>query len=728
MNTHSVRAKDAAWWVVIGEDGRWVTGSGTRFPDDFPLPLPDGAVFYRQDTHKWYYRDDAISSWSELAGGAPSGSLTVRELDGIPSLVADTLIFDQTDGLVVTDLGSGDARVDLVSVPMDRIEGLSAALDTLSNRISANSGVGGGGSVTSTEVSAGDAAVSAQAASALSVQKARLDTVSVKTFVKGGAFPTNSAEGLQTVINTISNMLSVVYDDYVARYDNLSTRISTTLSVAQAWITPVNAISDLLSALTSAHNALSNRVSANSGAGGSGSVTSNELSAAAAALSVRTDSVWNAVSNLISAGGGGTSVTSQELSVAAAALSARIDTQSQGVSVLSQALSALEVRVSTASAAAAAAEIHASAASAAATSVDARVNTVSNQVSVLSQLHSVLSQLVSTIETRVSTVSTAAALASNAASNALSVANDARSIGNAASNAVSNEASIRSVAVNVLSNLLSDLISAHNVLSNRVSANSGVGGGGGSVTSTEVSAAAAAVSAQAASALSQALSVGSVSYANLSNAISNLQSVFNAGNISNLISMANVLSNQLSVLSNNLSAISVNAASLSNAVSAAGGFQQVSRSHSAMNLMSGNTLSDIASMGPISMAGSAVYQIEGALIWEAATSGGMAFGVSLPALAPGGSYIKMQANSAAAGQNTAIGGIAPGFVVMSAVAAGRTAVISVSVATINQMKYLEITGMVATSVAGTMRLMAKTSVAGASMSVRSGFLRALRVG
>jgi hypothetical protein len=94
-------------------------------------------------------------------------------------------------------------------------------------------------------------------------------------------------------------------------------------------------VSNALSALSQAnsvdHAALSNRITSVAGLAGGGSVTSNELSAAIAGQSSRTDSVYNAVSALIdrvsanSGTGGGGSVTSTELSAAVQGLSLRVD-------------------------------------------------------------------------------------------------------------------------------------------------------------------------------------------------------------------------------------------------------------------------------------------------------------------------------------------------------------------------------------------------------------------
>jgi hypothetical protein len=121
-------------------------------------------------------------------------------------------------------------------------------------------------------------------------------------------------------------------------------------------------------------------------------------------------------------------------------------------------------------------------------------------------------------------------------------------------------------AINVVSNALSDLISIHNVLSNRVSANSGVGGGG-SVTSAELS----AVSAQAASAIADLASQGVSSGNAVSNKfVSIISTLGTLSTVSATAAQANsVLSQACSVAQAALSnRISVTSAAWSNKCSA----------------------------------------------------------------------------------------------------------------------------------------------------------------
>lgn len=166
------------------------------------------------------------------------------------------------------------------------------------------------------------------------------------------------------------------------------------------------------------------------------SVTSTEVSAVSAAAAVAVNVVSNALSNEISA-------------------------RTSAVNVVSNALSnEISVRVS---------------------AVNAVSNAASNALSVANA------------------ASNAASVVSTAASNALSVANAASNAASIVSQALSVETAARVAGVNTVSNAVSDLLSAHNVLSNRVSANSATAGVG-SVTSAELVAGDNAVSAQAASA------------------------------------------------------------------------------------------------------------------------------------------------------------------------------------------------------------------------------------
>lgn len=354
----------------------------------------------------------------------------------------------------------------------------------------------------------------------------------------------------------------------------------------------LNDIEDALSDVISTHNRLSNVVSGLGG--GAASATSNELSAVSAqAASAISDlrsahnalsqavsaasvlstggiptaglqNVLNALSNRISlAGAGGVSVTSNELSAVSAQAASAISVVSNAVSIVSQAVSvlsqansaahaSLELHASTASAAATSADAHANAASAAATSVRLEL---SQAVSIISQQVSVLSQRVSILFSGVSVLSTGG------------------------------------ISTHGMQSIL-------NALSNRISL---AGVGGVSVTSTELS----LVSAQAASAISQLTSVVSQGFSAISQTLSahsqNISLISNAlsNETSNRVSADNVLSQAISVVSQQVSVLSQQVSVLSQAHSV------LSQAHSVLsNIVSGIVSgASVRSVGNISTRG-----------------------------------------------------------------------------------------------------------------------------
>jgi hypothetical protein len=180
------------------------------------------------------------------------------------------------------------------------ISNLRSAHNALSNVVSNIISAGGGGvSVTSNELSA----VSAQAASAISQSHSALSqaisvvsaaVASVNTglsAVSARSVGGVSTHGLQSVINALSNRISAVVGGSGSVTSNEVSAVS-----AQA-ASAINVLSNVVSALSAAHTSLVNRVSANSATGGSGSVTSNELSA----VSAQAASAINALSNVVSA-------------------------------------------------------------------------------------------------------------------------------------------------------------------------------------------------------------------------------------------------------------------------------------------------------------------------------------------------------------------------------------------------------------------------------------------
>jgi hypothetical protein len=146
-------------------------------------------------------------------------------------------------------------------------------------------------------------------------------------------------------------------------------------------------------------------------------------------------------------------------------------------------------------------------------------------------------------------------------------------------------------------------------------------------------------------------------------------------------------------------------------------------------VVSAATLTDIGSL-IMSFEASTMYQIKGVVMFENATSGGFGFGLSLPALAAAGSFVEMWVANTMQ-QSGAVGAVSTqsqGRQTFSAVAAGNTTIVSVSTTTVNLLKYMNFEGIVCTSAAGTGRVMARTSVAGSSMSVRAGYVRAYKLG
>lgn len=97
---------------VDSRDGKWIDGHGTEFPPVGNMLQPhEGAIFNRLDLGTSYRY--TAGAWV-AEGGGPS-ALTIEEADGVPQVAAvDKLQFDQADSFVLTDLGGGDARVDMI--------------------------------------------------------------------------------------------------------------------------------------------------------------------------------------------------------------------------------------------------------------------------------------------------------------------------------------------------------------------------------------------------------------------------------------------------------------------------------------------------------------------------------------------------------------------------------------------------------------------------------------
>lgn len=364
----------------------------------------------------------------------------VTNLTGTPS--------ELTDGATLAEIASTSVAL------QSAVNTVSHALSALIDRVSANSGTGGGGSVTSAELQAVSAAAASgitTASNAISVETAnRISAVDVVSNAVSALSQTNSANhvSINGRIDTVSNAVSVVSQALSAlSQTNSAAHVSIdgrVTSVANAVSVVSNALSALSQTNSVDHAALSNRITSVAGLAGGGSVTSTELSAAVAGQSTRTDSVANAVS-----------VLSNANSAAHVSIDGRVTSVANAVSVLSQALSVLSQTNS-----------------AAHVSIDGRVTSVANAVSVVSQALSALSQ----------TNSVDHAALSNRITSVAGLAGGGSVTSNELSAAIAGQSARTDSVFSVLS-----------VLINRVSANSGTGGAG-SVTSVEVKDIASALS------------------------------------------------------------------------------------------------------------------------------------------------------------------------------------------------------------------------------------------
>jgi hypothetical protein len=435
---------------------------------------------------------------------------------------------------------------------------------------------------------------------------------------------------------------------------------------------------------------------------GAGSVTSNEVSVVSANALAAINIVSNAVSALevrvsaLSASPAGVSVTSGELSAvsaqAASAIASEISNRtsadnalSAAIAVVSNSASAADVHASVASLAATSADAHASVASLAATSADGHANAASGAAT--------------SVNSRVTSVNTFLC--------ALSV-----------------KTSAAGTSVHGLQSIL-------DAISQRISVEAPLGGGGGSVTSAEVQvASAAATSADAHAATASLAATSADGHA----ATASLAATSVDGRVNSVNTFLSGISARSigDVSTHGLQSV-VNA--LSAQVAAAGGGSvtsaEVVAAHGLYVLRSGTvsvvsaaTLTNIQSM-VLTLEAGGHYQVEGALAFECGTSGGFGFGVSLPALIGSvGSYMYVRHTSSQSPQNANVQG---GWTQFSAAAAGQTVLVSISIAAINNLRHFQFDGFIAVSTAGTMQMMAKTSVANASMSVRGGFIRAFKL-
>lgn len=487
-------------------------------------------------------------------------------------------------------------------------------------------------------------------------------------------------------------------------------------------------LSAIVSNLNSAHNALSNVVSNIISSGGGGtSVTSNELSAVSAQAQSAINVVSNALSNEISNRVSANNAISQTLSVL-----------SSLVSNLTSAHNALSNRVSANSGTGGTTSVtsdEVSAVSAQAASAISQLN------SVVSQFKSVVSQAFSVHSVLLDSFSAQIVIVSNAVSNANSAHNLLSNNTSASLASVNQALSVHSQNISVLSDKLSALstlvngisISFAAEVSNRISADNDI---------LSVISQFKSVVSQSFSTMSQAISVVSAAAAATSNTVSNLNSIVSQG-LSVISQAQSVQDSKLSTISAAICAVSAQGPlgpgnGLQGAVDAISNrfsnlnsnVQSISpqnlRTRTAVvSVISAVAMADIVSMSCSCDAG-AIYEILGALALECGTSGGLAFGVSTPALKAAGSYIRMEVMSATTQGSNAVGAV--GYLALSAVAAGNTVVASVSITTVNSMRFMEFKGMLQVSAGGTFQVMAKTSVAGASMSVRGGYIKSYKIG
>jgi hypothetical protein len=583
---------------------------------------------------------------------APAAS-TVRDIDNIHIYNRDTASADIT---VKVDV-SGTEHI-LIRVTLSTLEtlvythgsGWQAFTTTGKHKVEVGSGGGGGGSVTSNTVSA----VSAQAASALSqalsvlsvtdaALSVRVDSVANAVSVVSNALSVGEA-ALSVRINSVANAVSVVSN----AVSIVSTAASNALSVANAASQAASIVSQAVSVLSNQNSAdhvsIRNLISIVSTAASNALSVANAASQATSALSQQNSVDHVSIRNLIS-------IVSNAVSVGDAALSTRADSLANGISAISQRLSALVLD----------SLLNVSAPSPTSSQVLKYNSAASQWVASVDQT----AGGASVTSTELSAVSAQAASALSQALSALSATDAGLS---SRIDSVNNTLSQRISAL-VLDSLLN--VSAPSPTEGQVLtwnsaaaqwvASTATGGGGGSVTSTELS----AVSAQAASAISQLNSI-----------------------------------------------VSSNAVGITRLKSATA------------QLVSAASLTNITSL-VVTLAASTVYEITGGINFECGTSGGFAFGMSAPALHSWGSHIAIFLDSVL---TQGFAGQQGGRVALSAIAAGQTIIASVSIATINSRRGARIQGVMATSAAGNLQLMAKTSVAGASMSIFGGYLNARRIG
>ncbi len=484
----------------------------------------------------------------------------------------------------------------------------------------------------------------------------------------------NTSESL----SILSHALSVVSQAGSVGDAGLSTRIDTVSNAASNALSIANAASNAASVVS---NALSNEIS-------------NRLSH----CNVISNAASNALSvaNTVSAAVAGVSAVSAATSVKG--LQSVVNQLSNRTSVLSQAISVVSTAASNAlsvanaaSQAASVADAHASVASVAATSVNARVTSL-HAISVKSVGGTSVQGLANVLNALSNRISAAAGGSASPSSAAyLSTLSDVSHLRSIVSN----------VSCQSAGGSATGLQNVINMLSNKISQ---AGGGGGSVTSTELSAA-VAVSCRAFSASGSS-----------NTSVKGLQSVINQ--ISNTFSNSHSAGSQLkSVLCQQLS---VHSQLLSAGVGQSAQFRR--RTGASVGLQTTTTLSIISGLS-ISVEAGGVYYVQGGLIYECATSGIIAFGVSVPPLATGGNYVVMRGKSATANENAA----PSGMIALSAIAATATNVLSVSVNAVNSRMAMHMDAYLVASAAGSFGILGRRGGTTATASIFGGWIRAQRM-
>lgn len=336
-------------------------------PPDRPF---DSTIEEAQSAARYQSLVDRVSANS--AGGPGGGSVTSTELS-----------------VVSANAATADAALSAaINVVSNALSQLQSVHDVLSNRVSANSATGGTASATSNKVSLAIAVETSNRISADDVLSARMSDILSAVSLVSAVSGAGTAVGLQSVINALSNRISIA--------SAAVTSVEVHASAASAAATSADAHAATASAAATSADA--HAAAASAAATSVLAYISAASARTTAGLSVHgLQSVFDAFSSRISASGGVASATSNEVSVAIAVetsnrisadnvLSGQISVLSQQVSVISQQVSVISQQVSV---------------------LSQQVSVISQQVSVLSQTVSALSAGLGTVQLRVVTGSQA---------------------------------------------------------------------------------------------------------------------------------------------------------------------------------------------------------------------------------------------------------------------------------------------------------------------------------